>query len=212
MPFKGWSICSSGTWLAQDWHANVLSIRTTNYIYATVNEQRLGRYCCSGFWLTVWSSWWSVWLLFLTQAVGSQGLTLGEVICHEGSWCGGCLDKMTPSQTPGLPFKMRQMGPNSQTCPHQLYKKKVFSQKYLLILQPFQIGWLETPDLASLPPNNYDFKYRNVTNMFFSPCDSGKTSDMAWECKFLLLLVPGGPRLAGRPLLQHLLILSPLGR
>ena len=36
---------------------------------------------------------------------------------------GGCLDKMTPSQTPGLPFKQRQMGPNSQTCPHQPYKK-----------------------------------------------------------------------------------------
>ena len=35
---------------------------------------------------------------------------------------GGCLDKMTPSQTPGLPFKQRQMGPNSQTCPHLNYK------------------------------------------------------------------------------------------
>ena len=170
MPFKGWSIV-----LAHDWHANVLSIRTTSY--AAVNERRLGRYCCSGWWPTLWSSWWSVWLLFLTQAVGSQGLTLGEVICHEAA--GGCLDKMTPSQTPGLPFKQRQMGPNSQTRPHQPYKKKFFSRKYLLILQPFKIGWLETPDLASLPPNHYELKYRNVTNMFFSPCDSGKTSDMA---------------------------------
>ena len=113
MPFKGWSIV-----LAHDWHANVLSIRTTSY--AAVNERRLGRYCCSGWWPTLWSSWWSVWLLFLTQAVGSQGLTLGEVICHEAA--GGCLDKMTPSQTPGLPFKQRQMGPNSQTCPHLNYK------------------------------------------------------------------------------------------
>ena len=41
---------------------------------------------------------------------------------------GGCLDKMTPSQTPGLPFKQRQMGPNSQTCPHQPYKKEFFSE------------------------------------------------------------------------------------
>ena len=50
--------------------------------------------------------------------------------------------------------------------------------------------------------------------MFLTPelQGSGKTSDTAWECKFLWLHDgPGGPKVVLRWPHQHLLILSPLG-
>ena len=111
-----WVEHSSGTWLARQ-----CAIYLDDYIYATANERR-----CSGFWVRIsdqsydllddrfgCSSWLKPWVPRGWHWVRSFVMRAA----------GGCLDKMTPSQTPGLPFKQRQMGPNSQTCPHQLYKK-----------------------------------------------------------------------------------------